>query len=361
MWPYILLIFTPIIIQHIGLSNKELVIQKANDRKNLNAITFFWIFLFVLLIFRHETIGRDLQRYSYTYDFIARNSWQEALYRSAEVGFNFVNKLIALSFDDFRWVLVVTAILGVYHIAKGYSKYSKDASLTIALFINMSNFVMLFSGLKQSIAISLGFLAFEFVRKKKIIAFIITVFIAMLFHSSAFMLFFMYPLYYLKITKATLIFIIPSLAVAFAFNSQIFGALAEILMRFTDYDTAITNTGAYTMLIVFAVLAIFSYVIPDENQIDDDTVAMRNFLLFSVFLQMFAPLHTLAMRMNYYYMAFIPLVIPRVIEHRSEKWDNVAVVAGYLMTFLFIVYFFVAAPADNVLDTFPYHFFWENV
>lgn len=65
------------------------------------------------------------------------------------------------------------------------------------------------------------------------------------------------------------------------------------------------------------------------------------------------------MRMNYYYMPFIPLLLPRIIRYRSERWEQVAVVARYVLLVFFIVYFVVTAPADNVLDTFPYRFLWE--
>lgn len=130
---------------------------------------------------------------------------------------------------------------------------------------------------------------------------------------------------------------------------------------FTKYDAAIAPTGAYSMLILFAILAFFAYVIPEGNELDSDTLGMRNFLLFSVILQMFAPLHSLAMRMNYYYIAFIPILIPRIISNRSKRWNQVALTARNVMIVFFTMYFFISAPNDNSLQTFPYHFFWEIV
>ena len=115
------------------------------------------------------------------------------------------------------------------------------------------------------------------------------------------------------------------------------------------------------MLILFAVIAIFTFVIPDESKLDSDTVGMRNFLLFSVLLQTFAPLHSLAMRMNYYYIAFTPLVVTRVIKARSKTWSQIAIVARNVMVVFFITYFWLSAPKDNLLDTFPYYFFWEEI
>ena len=221
--------------------------------------------------------------------------------------------------------MVIAAVLSVWFVARAHIKYSTDASLTIALFVMTSNFAMMFSGLRQAIAISLSFVAFEFVRKKKLLPFLAITFLAILFHTSAFMILFMYPLYHLRITRSWMLIIVPLLGLLFVFNAPIFNYLTAIMSRFTDYEAGISSTGAYTMLILYGLLAVFAYVVPDERALaaDPDAIGLRNFLLMSVALQMFAPLHTLAMRMNYYYMAFVPLAIPMVIEYRSHRWQVV--------------------------------------
>ena len=183
----------------------------------------------------------------------------------------------------------------------------------------------------------------------------------MSFHTSAFMLAFMYPVYHAKITKKWLLAVVPSLILVFVFNKQIFSVLTMIIERYTKYEGGITTTGAYTMIILFAIFAVFSFVIPDETLLDDEAIGLRNFLLLSVALQMFAPLHAIAMRMNYYYIIFIPLLMPKIIESRSERWGQVAVVGRHIMVLFFLVYFFINVTSDGNLEVVPYHFFWENV
>ena len=360
MWPYVLLILIPILVQYIGLSRTTIRIVSGDTRKSRNAMIVFWSLLFILLVLRHESVGIDLSTYHVIFDYIAQSSWADGLLRSAEVVYSLMNKLVSLFSNDFRWILLITAVLSVVFIAKAYTKYSPDAVLTIALFIVTPNFILLFSGLRQAIAISLGFVAFEFVRKKKLGAFLLIVLLAILFHTSAFMILFMYPLYHVKITRKWLLWVVPSMLVVFIFNKQVFGFLS-VLSVFTKYDFSIESTGAYTMIIVYALFAVFAYVIPEDNDLDADTLGMRNFLLLAVMLQMFAPLHNLAMRMNYYYIAFIPLVIPRIVKCRSKRWNQVAIVAEYVMIAFFLAYFFISAPKDNSLNTFPYHFMWENI
>ena len=116
------------------------------------------------------------------------------------------------------------------------------------------------------------------------------------------------------------------------------------------------------MLILFVIFAVFAFLVPDETLLDAETIGLRNFLLLSVVLQMFAPLHTIAMRMNYYYIIFIPLLMPNIIRARSKKWEEVAVVARHIMVAFFAMYFFYNAyTGTGNLEVFPYHFFWEAV
>lgn len=361
MWPYILLIACPIVLHHIMMGTfygtKADVFNKNSDK----AMRLFWTGLFVLLALRHENVGIDLSNYRIIFNSIAKSSWEKVLERSLEIGYSLLNKVVSLISRDFRWIIIAAAILSVVFIARVYIKFSSDASLSIALFISMSNFVMLFSGLRQAIAISFGFLAFEFVRAKKPLQFLLIVVCTMLFHTSAFMLLFMYPMYHVRITRKSLIALVPAMIFAFIFNKQIFGVLGSILSEYTKYDATISSTGAYGMLILFVIFTIFSYVIPDENNLDNDTIGLRNFLLLAVGLQMFAPLHTLAMRMNYYYIAFIPLLMPKIIEYRSKTWNQIAIIARYVLIVFFVAFFFLTASEDNTLQTFPYKFFWEDV
>ena len=360
MIPYIALIAIPMIFQYVNLKRTPEGITPRQQRTE-TSMALFWMLLFFMLILRHETIGGDIGTYKIIFTQILNSNLHDAIWRSNEIGWNIMNKIVATFSDNFRIILVISAFLGTWHIAKAYINYSKDMLLSVSIYINVSCFVMLFSGLRQSISMSLGFVAFEYVKKKKFILFLLIVALAMSFHTSAFMLLFMYPLYHIRVKRRQLIFVVPVLIVALIFNEPIFTFLGDVLSFFTDYDATIIETGAYTMLILFAIMAIFSFVIPDESKLDADTLGMRSFLLFAVALQIFAPLHTLAMRMNYYYIVFIPLAMSRIIDCHSKSWSKVAMVARHVMVIFFLVYFFVNAPKDNALDTFPYRFFWEDV
>lgn len=351
------LLFVPIIIQHSRIKGMRI----DYEEKNKFALAFFFGFLTLLIMLRHESVGTDTRTYINYFVRFSHSEWTDIWKVDTEAGFPYLSKLIALFSKEPRFCLGVIAVLVSAMIYPTCKRLCVDASLTVVLFCSMSTFLMMFSGIRQTIAMSIGFIAYDFTRKKKLIPFILSVLLAISFHTSAFMLAFMYPLYYARVTKKSLFIVIPVLAVCFLYNRQIFAALSLILEQYTHYETEIEATGAYTMLILFGVFVVFSFLIPDEKKLDEETIGLRNFLLLTFSLQMFVPLHTLAMRMGYYYMIFVPLVLPKIIESRSKRWNQVAILSRHVMVVFFLLYFFMGASGGGGLDVFPYHFFWERV
>lgn len=357
MLQFVVLLLVPIMIQHVSIAGHTIDYKK----RNINAIKIFFLLLTILVMFRHESIGNDTQYYMHIFEKISRMQWLDMGKNSIEIGFSYFNKIISLVTKDPQIFLMIAAVVTSFMVYPTYKRLCVDASLSIVIFCILSTFVMLFSGMRQMLAIGIGFIAYEFARKKRLVLFLLAVLVATTFHTSAFMLIFMYPLYHANITKKWLFAAIPVLGIIFVFNKQIFSVLTRLLEGYTKYEGTMTQTGAYTMIILFTIFAIFAFVIPDESLLDRETIGLRNFLLLSLAIQLFAPLHNLAMRMNYYYIIFIPLLLPKIIACRSKRWNQVALAGRHIMVIFFLIYFFVNAYSGGKLNVFPHHFFWENV
>lgn len=354
---FCVLLFTPIIMQHFKITG----LSSDYEKKNKKAMAFFFTLLTILVMFRHESVGNDTRNYIYIFEKFSNMPWSEVGKDSLELGFSYFNKFVSLFTDNYQVFFAVTAVITSAMIYPTYKRLCVDSALTIVILCTMANFVMMFSGIRQMLAIGIGFIAYEFTRKKKLIPFIICVVVAMLFHTSAFMLLFMYPLFHARITKKWLLVVVPVLGVIFVFNKEIFSFLNLIISRITRFDGEITSTGSFTMLLLFIIFTVFAFLVPDETKLDKETIALRNFLLLTLVIQMFAPLHNLAMRMNYYYSIFIPLLLPKIVESRSSAWSQVAVFGRHVMVVFFLIYFFINANGGGNLNVFPYHFFWEIV
>ena len=218
MYPYILLIFIPAAVAIYALAKMQSV-PKSNRsyyfEHNLVLPVFFTL-LILMLMLRHESIGRDLDAYKYYFQTHHTYKFSEVVTEFRESLFKSFNWILGKITDDFQIYIIITSLLSVLPIAWIYCKDRTNSFLKIILFVNMSTFVMLFSGIRQALAMAVGMIAYYFVKNKKLIWFIAMGLLAMMLHHSGFMIFLMYPLYYLKIKKQYLFLAFPIFPLIFA-------------------------------------------------------------------------------------------------------------------------------------------------
>ncbi|MBQ7549649.1 MAG: EpsG family protein [Clostridia bacterium] len=357
MVPFIIMLTVPIIISPF---TDRLRINKVSLEKF--SLFIFFLFMTVLVMFRNRGIGNDTNNYMNFFEQTARTTGLHLDQKSAlELGFQLLMKVVAVFTRDPHVFIAVTGLMVSAMLYPTYRRLCVDTPLTIVLFCTMSTFLMLFSGIRQMLALGIGMIAYEFTRRKWIVPFLIAVVAAVFIHTSAFILILMYPLYHLRVTKKWLFAVVPVLGLIFVFNRQIFGFLGRFIEEYTNYDASTVATGAYTMLILFILFTVFSFLIPDDSMMDEETFALRNFLLISLAIQMFTPLNFLVMRMSYYYIIFIPLLLPRIIQCSRIKYRKIALVGRYVMLAFFYVYFFISISGGSKMHIVPYRFFWESM
>lgn len=326
-------------------------------------LTLFFTELLLLLILRDISCGIDLTSYQYYFVNISATPWKYLRAWDLETGYVLYVKLISAFTDNYQVFLAITAIITTLPLMALYRKNDDNALLGILLFVNTDIFTMMFSGLRQAIAIAIGVLAYGAVKEKKTLRFLLLVIIASLFHKSAFVLILLYPLYNIKISSRYSIFALSGLFVAFILRKRLFMLIGAVIIKFgIDYDATLTDTGAYTMIILFFIFYIFSLAIPDENKADKELQGLRNILMFAIVIQTFAPLNNTVMRVGYYFIAFVPILIPKVIKCAKEQLKDVARLANVVMCIFFAVYFFYNAyRGQDILHIYPYVPFWEGI
>ena len=75
MIPFVVLLLVPVLMQHFSLVGG---IGK-NNKKNTIALTFFFLFLTILVAFRHESVGNDTRNYILFFNQYTQMSWSEIL------------------------------------------------------------------------------------------------------------------------------------------------------------------------------------------------------------------------------------------------------------------------------------------
>ena len=353
MLPYFILVFVPATVYILELLFRGIKRDKL-------CISMFFVFFLILLFFRSTEVGIDLQNYEYYYNTVSRLSYAEVLSYSekSETLYFLLNKIVADLGGNFRVILIVAALVAILPIFYLYYKKTENALLTIALFLCVAPFSMFFSGLRQTIAMGIVFLCFRFVEKKKIVLYLIGIFIAYFFHRSAIFCLPIYLLYHAKITKKWLYVLIPSMIGVFIFNKKIFSLL--VVLFDSMYSGQIESTGAYSIIILLFLFTIYSFVFSKNNETNNEFIGLRNLLLASVVIQCFAPLNSLVMRINYYYLVFVPILISQVLKNADTKYNNIINISTKVMIYFFILYFFYKAYyGADILQIFPYISYWR--
>ncbi len=359
MIPYFLLIGLPLLFGIIGTKYRITAGKRVLFETQSACIDVFMLTFLCLLAFRGLQCGTDTRQYMRLFNEYSASSFSTLFSNyNHEFGFKLLNRIVGLLSGNFQTLLCITSVICVLPLWKFYKQESEDQLLTVALFLTVAPFMMYFSGIRQAIAISLSVPAWYAAKNKRKVLFALTILLAMQFHTSAFILLLIYPLYSARITPKWLWFVVPCMIVVYLFRTLIFNYLLVYLWK--EYHET-EATGATTILLLLILFGLYSYILPNEKTLDNDTIAMRNMLLLSIVIQIFAMLHPLSMRMNYYFLLFIPILIPKIANRSKKQFAQVSKLSRGIMTIYFIYYFVSMVLNDNdALNIFPYIPFWTD-
>lgn len=370
MIPYFVLLFIPLLLQ-TGLQVAKVRLRIGKRGKLVTAqniaLPMFFVLFSLLLALRNETIGRDLANYKYLFASYGITTLSSILSDPSELVFHlycwFIYNFVSQNYQLF---LAITAFLTIIPMARSYNKDKSHGYLKIAVFVNMSTFIMVFSGIRQGLAMAAGMLAYQALVDNKLWRYFVWTVIAAFTHHTGFMLLFLLPLCKIRFRKKDLLWIIPCGLTVVIFNRQIFNVLSLYLGEGSDkYGALASNTGAFGSLFLFVLFTVFCYVIADETRMDGEAFALRNILTFAAILQSFALSNSLAMRMNYYFILLIPMAIGKSLESTREQYWQVAKVGEAVICVFFTLLFVYGTYQSYVtgistLDTIPYVPFWKG-
>ena len=116
MWPYYLLVFSPIVLSLFKVKGED------SEKHKKRIISFFLVILLALLVLRAPTVGRDLRNYRHIFDGCIRTDWQGIGNFLSEPAWFVFNKLVGMFTLDYQWLLILTALVTIVPIILVYRK-----------------------------------------------------------------------------------------------------------------------------------------------------------------------------------------------------------------------------------------------
>ena len=351
MIPFYLLLGIPTVLCGFAYSKNRM---RINNKIPL--FVFFSIFI-IMLSLRSVTCGIDLTVYRIKFETMKMPPLKSLLdFSLIEPGFDLYMAVCKSLCDDFQFFLAASAIASILPIMFLYVKESEHSLVSISLFVGIAPFTMFFSGLRQSIAMGMGAICYFCCKKNRFLLFLLFVFLAFLFHQSAIILLLMYPLMHIKLSRKYMVVVLILFVICLVFNDKIFEFLLSVSDRYESRYT-ISNTYSYKYLVLLLMLLFYAFLIPDDST---EIIPLRNLLLLSLMIQCLALVNNVAMRLNYYYLIFIPILIPKVIDGAKAENKKTAKLSECVFVIFFIAWFFKEAYfGANLLHAFPYTPFWK--
>ncbi|MBQ7340050.1 MAG: EpsG family protein [Clostridia bacterium] len=297
--------------------------------------------------FRSRYTGtRDTEMYGITFDSL---KWSnvgliEYLRQSmgtnvvfSELGFSAYIWVIAKVFPSYRYLLIFTAIMNISLTMRFIYKYSKNALLSVIMFVCLGLFTFNMNGLRQCIAMSICLLAYDFIEKKKFIPFLLVVILAMSFHKSAIFFALTYFIIFMKPKWNYTMFFVGLLVlfVLFADNlTIIYDALTS-----EDYSGAESfDSGGVVTILIYTSVIVFALISKDKirkgtafNCILLSLVGLILYLARFFSVQIYE-------RVSYYFYYFVILLLPSAIntyEIKSQTLINTVVIILSIALFVY--------------------------
>lgn len=306
-------------------------------RKIINNIFFLLSFLVALLPHAlRYSIGTD---YFYTYVpyffFIG-----EGVKEFSEIGFNLLNKIVYVLTGNYKILFFICSFIFLYFIYSGIKSNSKNISLSILLIFLLQSYFYSMNMVRQSIAISLVFWSFKYIKENKTIKYILICLVASSIHSSALLAI---PLIFLSNMNISNRIKIIFLIVCFLLGKIIGNIASTLILLYTKYGwyySSAYNTGNVStiLIVVNIIIFILSYLYSPKEK-NKEYLQLSNINFIVMCLLIISSQIPLINRIVRYFTIFQLLFLPMIFLQLKGKKEGIFIKSG-LIIFLFFTMFY---------------------
>lgn len=288
-------------------------IGKKTKLKQILFVSICFFQCFLIAGFRYK-IGYDYATYAIEFFKMVVHGFDNMTYFDWEIGYVLLNKIVGLFTAKPGAIMLVTSALSLIGPAYVIARYSKNAFISVFLYVNFFLFYLDMNFIRQAIAMSIMCFAYGFLKEKKFWRFLLLVLFAALFH---FTVLYMIPVYFvclLKVNSRTILLYLFGLFYYFMLSD---GFLNFMLSRFHGeyFDSVFIQQGLHPAFAVFPVIltvgaVIVSYFVKEKTR---NLEVQIHLTLMMCFWQIVMTKHMLFERFSYYTMIFVVIAVPDLI------------------------------------------------
>lgn len=274
-----------------------------------------------------------------------------------EIFYYLTNLVLAHFHLSPQWMLAVCACLFLLPVYKRIIDDSPYPEISVFLLMAMGYYCFFLNGTRQMIAAGFLMLSIPFIAKKKLIPFLILVFVATGFHTTSIVFLAVYLVAYFNIGVKLLTAVT---IILFAFGN-IFGSLANSFIGKLNYysdflDSNAANQGqGYMILFINIILVIFATIYyQKDNKLYQVYYSLQVFALWASAL---TGKIVLVMRFRMVFglpsIVLVPMAISGIENKKTRR------IIGTLIIILYFIYATYTIGFQNANSVLPYQTYWQ--
>ena len=299
--------------------------------------------IILLASLRGYTVGADTQVYLKALEHYGSLSSRELLVAPLVYPFDFefgyfwltkISALLGIGKTEFLFLISVIIYIPVF---ANITRYSSMPYFSILSYFAFGFFSLSLGIFRQMIAISILFCGWEYIRKRKLIKFLLVMGLAMLFHTTAVISLLLYILYGIKWERVAWL-IIPAELLLLVFGRSVVLIAFKLMPQYSGYLDGKYDIqgGSYVMLMVINVILFACIFINKKGRFNDDITICA--LILAVLLQAIGYSMAIFGRIVPYYSIYIIFALPNIVNGFNKSLRrsvNFVVIIGlFLMAIL---------------------------
>ncbi len=347
MLVYIAVALFPFLIYKINFE------WRNKNREKLIKIILSILPMFILIAFRHEMIGADTYGYLREFRDMIEKPWSLIFYQTREeyVFRVFVKLMTYVTHSPLFYQVICTVLYFIGFVSFLYH-LDFDAAWPLFFFATTGIYTFMFTATRQCIAMSICLFSYQFLKRKKLIRFLICVVFAFLFHRSAILFLFAYLIFRRKLSPLNVILYSGITIGSLLLLEQIQNWFGQLMNA--NYEVEDAGNG-WVFFIFLTLLTVFAIVIVYTNgKRTAEVDGLINVSVISVALWVLRLFTRQAERPSFYFLFFSVALFGYAVDAIDDDRDRgiIKLVAFALCMALYIYRFFT-----NFASFVPYQFY----
>jgi len=336
---------------------EEETISKKYLRKRWTWLLVAALPMFALIAFRGEYIGADTRGYLRFFNEMIDTPWNKmfVLNNSGyefEPGFIVFEKLITLITHNSNVYQVIYSSIYLLAVTTFANQLEKANFSFLYFFVTFGIYTFMFTGVRQCLAMCMCLFSYKFIKKRRIIPFLILLLLAFSFHKSAILFIVAYFIYNRKIGWINSVIYAGFAGFAYVYIEVIQEWFNETL----DYEYSIEETGnGFIFFAVVALITVFSFfTVLYYKKKTPESVGLLNIGVITLILWVLRLATRVAERPSYYFLFFSAAMLCYGLDAPHSSRDRLLykVTVYSLCMVLFIYRFFTNFAALVPYQTF---------